>query len=73
MNQSHDSTCILALEGETQADYDKRIKKKGIKNKCLHNYDGQDNLRTKKCNFCKCSLNVVKVNQKYSIYGDDYL
>jgi hypothetical protein len=73
MNQSHASTCILALEGETQTDYDKRIKKKGIKNKCSHNYDGQDNLRTKKCNFCKCALNVVKVNQKYSIYGDDYL
>jgi len=66
------STIIIALEGETQQDYDKRNKKKGS-NKCKHNYDGQDNLREKKCNFCKCSSVGLSVNQKYSIYGDAYL
>ena len=63
---------IIALDGETQLEYDKRNKKKGV-NKCDHNYDGQDNLRRKTCNFCKCVLFTFVVNQKYSIYGDDYL
>jgi hypothetical protein len=65
---------IIALEGETQSEYDKRNLKKGTINKCSHNYDGQDNLRRKRCNFCKCVLYItIKTNQKYSIYGDDYL
>jgi len=63
---------ILALEGEIQVDYDKRNKKKGIK-KCTHNYDGQDNLRKKICNFCKCFSNAIAINQKYCIYNDGYL
>ena len=71
MSQNN-STIIIALEGETQAEYDKRNLKKGT-TKCLHNYDGQDNLRTKRCNFCKCVLLTINTNKKYSIYGDDYL
>ena len=71
MSQNN-STIIIALEGETQAEYDKRNLKKGTM-KCLHNYDGQDNLRTRRCNFCKCVLLTTNVNKKYSIYGDAYL
>ncbi len=71
MSQNN-STILIALEGETQANYDKRNLKKGTM-KCLHNYDGQDNLRTKRCNFCKCVLLTINANKKYSIYRDDYL
>ena len=66
------TSIIIALPGETQLSYDKRNKKKGD-NKCQHNYDGQDHLREKRCNFCKCSLVVLNVNKKYSIYEDAYL
>ena len=73
MSQSN-ADIIIALGGELQDDYDKRNKKKGDK-KCKHNYEGQDNLRRKICNFCKCIYNVSSgiINNSYTIYGDNYL
>jgi hypothetical protein len=73
MSQNN-STILIAIEGETQAEYNKRNLKKGTA-KCLHNYDGQDNLRTKRCNFCKCVLYTSSniLNYSYTIYRDDYL
>jgi len=63
---------IRALDGEMEAEYNKRNCDEGDK-KCLHNYDGQDNKREQVCRFCGCLRFNTCVNKEYDAYFDDYL
>jgi len=63
---------IAALEGELEEDYDKRNAEAG-ENKCLHNYDGQEEKKEQHCRFCACLRYNSNVNNRYDIYFDDYL
>lgn len=63
---------ILAISGENEEEYNKRIKDNKLK-ECLHNYDGQDNLKLQFCRFCCCLRHNMYINKNYNIYFDDYL
>lgn len=62
----------LAQRDETDKEYDIRNKEEGEK-RCLHNYDGQDNLRQQYCRYCGCLHYNLSINKNYDIYYDPYL
>jgi hypothetical protein len=64
---------IKALDGETEAEYDKRTREEDPAKKCIHNYDGQDNKREQSCRFCYCIRFNTYINKEYDVYFDDYL
>jgi len=63
---------IRALDGEMEAEYDKRNRDEDKEKKCLHNYDGQDNKREQVCRFCGCLRFNDCINKEYDVYFDDY-
>ena len=63
---------IRALEGEMEAEYNKRTRDEEKNRICLHYYDGQDNKREQVCNFCGCLRFNTCINKEYNVYFDDY-